>query len=57
MSCCHPKTKVKTMKTKALLPADYVLFDSWFTSPKTLIAVKALGYDVIAMIKRTERTR
>ena len=42
---------------KALLPADYVLFDSWFTSPKTLIAVKALGYDVIAMIKRTERTR
>lgn len=33
------------------LPADYVLFDSWFSSPKTLHAVKALGYDVIAMIR------
>lgn len=40
---------------KASLPADYVLFDSWFASPKTLTAVKALGYDVIAMIKRSDK--
>jgi hypothetical protein len=40
---------------KALIPADYVLFDSWFASPKTLIAVQELGYDVIAMIKRSEK--
>ena len=40
---------------KTSLPADYVLFDSWFASPKTLTAVKALGYDVIAMIKRTDK--
>ena len=40
---------------KALIPADYVLFDSWFASPKTLTAVKTLGYDVIAMIKRSDK--
>ena len=39
---------------KARFSADYVLFDSWFASPKTLLAVKDLGYDVIAMIKRSE---
>ncbi len=40
---------------KAMIPADYVLFDSWFASPKTLIAVQKHGYDVIAMIKRSEK--
>ena len=40
---------------KALIPAEYVLFDSWFASPKTLIAVQKLGYKVIAMIKRSEK--
>ena len=39
---------------KARFSADYVLFDSWFASPKTLLAVKTLGYDVIAMIKRSK---
>ena len=39
----------------AALPADYVLFDSWFTSPKTLIAIEKLGYDVIAMVKRSSK--
>lgn len=37
------------------LPADYVLFDSWFTSPKTLTAIERLGYDVIAMVKRSSK--
>ncbi len=36
-------------------PADYVLFDSWFTSPKTLTAIESLGYDVIAMVKRSSK--
>lgn len=40
---------------RAKLPADYVLFDSWFSSPKTLIAIKTIGYHVIAMIKRSEK--
>ena len=40
---------------KAKLPADYVLFDSWFSSPKTLLAIKDLGYDVIAMVKKSDK--
>ena len=41
----------------AKMPADYVLFDSWFSSPKTIHAVKSLGYDVIAMIKKTPKMK
>ena len=40
---------------KAKSPADYVLFDSWFSSPKTLLAIKNLGYDVIAMVKKSDK--
>ena len=34
---------------KAVIPAKYVLFDSWFSSPSTLHAVKEIGYDVIGI--------
>lgn len=37
---------------KADIPAGYVVFDSWFTSPKTVHDVKAIGYDVIGMLKK-----
>lgn len=37
------------------IPATYVLFDSWFTSPKTMHAVKDTGYDIIAMVKKTPK--
>ena len=37
------------------IPAKYVLFDSWFSSPSSLHAVKELGYDVIAMVKKTPK--
>lgn len=40
---------------KAAIPAKYVLFDSWFSSPSTLHAVKNMNYDVIAMIKKTKK--
>lgn len=33
----------------------YVLFDSWFASPKTFAAIKALGCDGIGMLKRTSK--
>ena len=33
--------------------ADYVLFDTWFSSPAQLIAVKNLGLDSIAIIKKS----
>lgn len=47
---------IKEVK-KAKLPADYVLFDSWFSSPKTLLALKDLGYDVIAMVKKSDKMK
>ncbi len=40
---------------KATIPASYVLFDSWFSSPSTLHAVKSIGYDVIGMVKRHQK--
>ena len=37
--------------------AEYVLFDSWFSNPAQLIAIKGLGLDSIAMIKKSSRIR
>ncbi len=34
--------------------AQYVLFDSWFSSPSFMISVKGLGYDVVARLKNHE---
>lgn len=39
----------------AAIPAKYVLFDSWFTSPSTLHSVTKIGYDVIGMVKKTPK--
>ena len=40
---------------KAAISASYVLFDSWFTSPSSIHAIKELGYDVIAMVKKSKK--
>ena len=45
---------LKAAKT-ADVPAKYVLFDSWFSSPSTLHSVKEIGYDVIGMVKKTPK--
>ncbi len=45
---------LKMAKTTCI-PAKYVTFDSWFTSPKSLLAVKNLGFDVIGMVKKTPK--
>ena len=47
-------TLLKAAKNAAI-PAKYVLFDSWFTSPASLHAVKGIGYDVIGMVKKTPK--
>lgn len=39
----------------AKIPAKHVLFDSWFSSPSSLHAVKNIGYDVIGMVKKTPK--
>jgi hypothetical protein len=31
--------------------ANYVLFDSWYASPSSILSIKALGYDVVARLK------
>ena len=37
---------------KVNIPFDYVIFDTWFSNPSQLIALKAIGADTIAMIKK-----
>jgi len=56
------KAAVKTMPERMLdllkmsraakIPAEYVLFDSWFSSPKALIDVHKIGYHVVSMLSR-----
>lgn len=45
---------IKAART-AKIPADYVLFDSWFTFPASLHTVKELGYNAIGMIKKSPK--
>lgn len=35
--------------------ADYVLFDTWFSNPAQLLAIKSLGLNAIAMIRKSSR--
>lgn len=32
--------------------AQYVLFDSWFSTPSAIVNIKQLGYDVVARLKK-----
>jgi hypothetical protein len=47
-------TLLKEVKT-AGISANHVLFDTWFCSPASLISIKAIGFDVIAMAKKTSK--
>lgn len=40
---------------KACIPATHVLFDTWFCSPTSLIAIKKKNLDVVAMHKKTSK--
>ena len=37
------------------IPAEYVLFDSWFSSPKMFWQLKTLGLDSVVMLKQTKK--
>ena len=39
------------------IKAEYVLFDTWFSSPAQLIDIKKLGLDAIAMIRKSPKIR
>lgn len=51
----HAMLELLRAAKNAAIPAEYVLFDSWFSSPSTLHSVKAIGYDVIGMVKKTPK--
>ena len=40
---------------KAGIQAKYVLFDSWFSSPKVIRSVKEMGLDTVAMVKKSSK--
>ena len=39
----------------AAIPVRHVLFDTWFCSPASLLKIHGLGYEVVAMAKKTEK--
>ncbi len=39
------------------ISADYVLFDSWFSNPAQILAIKERGLDTIAMIKKSSKIK
>lgn len=51
----HAMLELLKHAKKADIPADYVLFDSWFSSPSSIHSVKEIGYDVIGMVKKTPK--
>lgn len=52
-----PDAMIELLKeaVKFALPASYVLFDSWFTYPKTLLEILELKLHTIAMVKAMPR--
>lgn len=40
---------------EAGIHANYVLFDSWFSSPKVVRSMKELGLDMVAMVKKSSK--
>jgi len=52
-----PELVIKMLKQSKAnhIDANYVLFDSWFAMPATINSIKAIGYDVIAMVKKSDK--
>lgn len=42
---------------QASVPAKHVLFDSWFSFPKTIMQIGSIGYYVIGRLKNTSRIK
>lgn len=52
---CTTDVLLHLLRSAADTPAKYVLFDSWFANPKTIVNVKQEKRDVICMLKITEK--
>ena len=46
---------IEMLRNTGSIPARFVLFDSWFTLPQTVIRVKRENRDVIGMVRITEK--
>lgn len=51
---CTTDVLVKLLQSAAHIPAKYVLFDSWFAYPKTIIRILQEKRDVICMVKKAD---
>ena len=51
----HAMLTLLDVAKKTAIPAKYVLFDSWFSSPSTIHAVKKMDFDVIGMVKKSSK--
>ena len=52
---CTTDVLLELLRQAKHLPARFVLFDSWFTQPKTVVRVKKEHRDVIGMVRQTEK--
>ena len=50
-------TKLLSSAISAGITAKYVLFDCWFANPAQITGIKAMGMDVIAMIKKSSKIK
>ncbi len=52
-----PEVMVELLRNalQAGIRAKYILFDSWFSSPKQILELKDLGLDTIAMVKKSSK--
>lgn len=51
---CTTDVLLKLLRSAANIPAKYVLFDSWFSHPKTIVRVNKENREVICMVKITK---
>jgi len=51
---CTTDVLINLLRSAADISAKYVLFDSWFAHPKTILRVKQEKRDVICMLKITK---
>jgi len=42
---------------KAFIPAKHVVFDSWFSFPKTVMQIHGIGYEVVGRLKDTSKIK
>jgi hypothetical protein len=49
------ETLLKLLDSVKGLPAKYLLFDSWFAFPKTIVSIVKRGLDVICMLKLSSK--